>query len=385
MNRLRTKIIIRGDKKNAKDEAGLYLQAFINNQKVLISLGIMCPICNWDNKSRTVIYVAKGSLSKKRVEEWNDIIVLMTDRANKLRHDWEMKNELHTPDSFKRGMREDSRTRDFYHFIEKLIPELALRWSAGTINNYNVTLRKLREFSPDIKYGDLTENFLARFEHFLKSKKLSVNTIWKHHKDLRHFINEAIKRGVQIANPYQHYKLIKAKGKRSWLTNDEVIRIRDLMLSGKLHPSHDQVLKYFLFSCFTGLRISDVKKIRYDDIIDGQLVFIPVKTKRYQKIVKVPLNETALWLIGSGKGLIFDSFTEQVTNRYLKEIASIAGINKIISFHVSRHTFAMRFLERGGKIEVLKEILGHSDITTTMEYVHELNQQAKEQIMYLDN
>ncbi len=66
----------------------------------------------------------------------------------------------------------------------------------------------------------------------------------------------------------------------------------------------------------------------------------------------------------------FDTFAEQVTNRYLKEIASIAGINKSVSFHVSRHTFAIRFLERRGKTEVLKEILGHSDIGTNMEYVY---------------
>ncbi len=296
-----------------------------------------------------------------------------------------MTNIVMTPDMFRKDMREDSRTHHFLSFIEKLIPNLALRWSKGTINNYNVTLRKLKEFAPELRYGDLNETFLIKFEHYLKGKGLGINTIWKHHKDLRHFINEAIKTGVRITNPYEHYSLIKAKGKRAWLTNEEVIRLRDLMLSGKLHPSHDKVIKYFLFSCFTGLRISDVQKIRFDDIIDGQLVFIPVKTKRYQKIVKVPLNETALWLVGSGTGNIFDTFAEQVTNRYLKEIASIAGIKKSVSFHVSRHTFAMRFLERGGKIEVLKEILGHSDIGTTMEYVHELNQEAKIQIMYLDN
>lgn len=61
----------------------------------------------------------------------------------------------------------------------------------------------------------------------------------------------------------------------------------------------------------------------------------------------------------------------------MKEIAFIAGINMCISFHVSRHTFVIRFLERCGKIEVVKEILSHSAIETTMEYVHELNQQAK--------
>jgi site-specific recombinase XerD len=385
MNRITTTFLIRGDRKNHNESASIALRVFINSQKVVISIGIVCPIDNWDKESQSIRYIPKGKVSRDQAQKWNSILTRIQDRVNDLQFHFTMKNMVLTPEIFKREMREDARKFNFYSFLDNLIPLLALRWSPGTIRNHIGTIKKLKEFAPDISYGDINDRFLIRFEGFLKGKGLGVNSVWKHHKDLRMFINEAIKSGVKIANPYEHYKLIKAKGTRAWLTNEEVVRLRDLMLSGKLHPSHDKVIRYFLFSCFTGLRISDVKKIRFDDILEGQLVFIPVKTKRFQKIVKVPLNDTAQWLIGTGEGKIFDIFAEQVTNRYLKEVASIAGINKCISFHVSRHTFAMRFLERGGKIEVLKEILGHSAIETTMEYVHELNQQAKIQMMYLDN
>lgn len=385
MNRVSVTIKIRQEKVSRSDTSSIFCQAFVNGQKVMMSLGITCPVANWDSRSSKVIYSPDTLLTKDRVQKWNDIITRMVDRANDLRHHYDMINRPLTAEIFKREMRDDSRHQDFYDFVEKYIESVKPRWSTGTIRHHLVTVNKLKEMQPIVGFGDLDRKFVTKFEGFLKSKKLGVNTIWRHHKDLRLFINEAIRSGIRIANPYDDFKIAKAKANRTYLSAEEVITLRDLMLSGKLHPSYDTVLRYFLFCCFTGLRISDVMALTYDDIMDGQLVFIPKKTKRYQKIVKVPLNETARWLAGSGKGKIFDTFAEQVTNRYLKEIASMAGIRKHISFHVSRHTFAMRFLEKGGKVEVLRDLLGHSDITTTMEYVHDMNHMAKEQIMLLDN
>jgi len=377
-------MVLREDLKSKSGSAWLGMRAMVNTQKVVISLGLSCPVENWDKERERVVFKANGTVKRELVNQWNDLIVRFTDRANDLRHRYDMMNQVLTPEMFRREMRDDSRTQSFTGFIEKLIPKLALKWDRDTIGHYNVTLNRLKQYQAIINFGDLNGDFLTGFEHFLKGQKLGPNTIWKYHKVLKMFINEAIKSGIRLVNPYENYKVIRVKSKRDYLSGDEVIQLRDLLLSGKMHPSHDHILRYFLFSCYTGLRISDVMTVTYDDIVDGQLIFIPKKTRRFNKILKMPLNETALWLVGKGKGKIFNTFAEQVTNRYLKEIASIANIKKNLTFHVSRHTFAMRFLEKGGKVEVLKELLGHSDIATTMEYVHELNHLAKQQIMLLD-
>jgi len=385
MNKLFIRLIIRQENKKSPEKGWINLKAFVNSHKVLISLGMPCPVENWDSDTERIKYVKGGELSKERVTQWNDILIRMQDRANDLRHHYDMMNQVLTPEMFKRDMKDDTRHQDFLSFVEKQIAVLAQRWAKGTVSHYRVTLDKLKEVQPIIRFADLNENLLIRFESLLKKKKLAVNTIWRHHKDVRMFINEAIKSGVRIKNPYEDYKIIKAKANRCYLSGDEIIRLRDLMLSGKLHPSHEMVLKYFIFSCYTGLRISDVMAITHEDIVDRQLIFLPKKTKRFHKIIRLPLTETSLWLIGQGSGPIFKTFAEQVTNRYLKEIASIAGIKKSISFHVARHTFAMRFLEKGGKVEVLKDILGHSDIDTTMEYVHDLNHMAKHQMQLMED
>lgn len=380
------KIIIRGDKKNKNESAGLALQVFINKKRVVIALGILCPMSAWNQEAQRVNYLPSQNLSREVVKRWNNMIIRTLDRANDLLYHYFMTNRMVSEEQFRRDMRDDSRANSFISFVEKLLPVLALRWAEGTIRHYHVTINAIKEIAPDLRFGELTEQFLIRFENHIKAKGISVNTVWRYHKDFRMFINEAIKTGIRMDNPYERFKLHKARGQRTWLTEKEVVQLRDLLLSEKMHPSHDRLLRYFLFSCYTGLRISDVKEVTYDDIIDGQLVFVPRKTKRYQKMCKVPLNETAKWLSGNGTGKqkLFDTYAEPVTNRYLKEIMDIAGIRKHISFHCARHTFAMLFLQKGGKVEVLRDLLGHSDIETTMTYVHDMNSAAKEQIMWMD-
>jgi site-specific recombinase XerD len=78
-------------------------------------------------------------------------------------------------------------------------------------------------------------------------------------------------------------------------------------------------------------------------------------------------------------GPIFHTYADPVTNRLLKEVAIKCGIKKRLTFHISRHTFGTLFLERGGRVEVLKELMGHSDIDTTMVYVHMSDKRKTEQ------
>ena len=122
----------------------------------------------------------------------------------------------------------------------------------------------------------------------------------------------------------------------------------------------------FLFSCFTGLRISDVTNLTNDNIIENTLAFTAVKTSKFQRI---SLNDSAKKYLDPK--LIFKSaYTGEYINRELKNIAKICGIRKVITYHVARHTFATNFLICGGRVENLQKILGHSKITDTMIYVH---------------
>lgn len=96
----------------------------------------------------------------------------------------------------------------------------------------------------------------------------------------------------------------------------------------------------------------------------------------------LPLNKIHLSLLPEKKGkLIFDCYAEPVSNRYLKEVADKTDIKKHLTYHISRHTFATNFLDRGGKLDTLQQLLGHAMITTTMKYV-KVNEARKREEMH---
>ena len=136
-----------------------------------------------------------------------------------------------------------------------------------------------------------------------------------------------------------------------------------------------------MFSCFTGLRISDIQKLKQDDYFENYIIFIAQKTNKIQKI---PLNKTAQNFINTEGTLFDDDFRDQTINDYLKDIARICGIKKRVTFHVGRHTFATQFLITGGKVEVLQKLMGHSKMETTMIYVHIVDTQKEDQISQMD-
>lgn len=120
MNRITTKFLIRGDRKNKNESASIALRAFINSEKVVITIGIICPLENWDKQAQSIRYIPKGRATRDQVQKWNDILIRILDRVNDLRHQFVMKNMVITPTIFKREMQEDSRTFNFYSFVEKL-------------------------------------------------------------------------------------------------------------------------------------------------------------------------------------------------------------------------------------------------------------------------
>ena len=142
----------------------------------------------------------------------------------------------------------------------------------------------------------------------------------------------------------------------------------------------NEILAYFLFSCYTGLRFSDVEVANSSNIIDKMYNYTPIKSRNKLKVVKVPLTDRALAIIKDKKGKLFNTKCNQRTNEALKEIATCAEINKKLTFHVARHTFATSFLSLGGKVEVLQKIMGHSKLETTMVYVHILDDDMIDQV-----
>jgi len=314
--------------------------------------------------------------------EKNILIDYYYIKAKKILFEYRIHNKVLTFSRFIQDFNNVSfGSNSFYDFSDKQTELLKGILAPNTIKNYKSQLDKIKEFRSELSFNDIDMDLITAFEGYIKrSKGNNKNTVIKSIKVIKTFLNRAVARGVIKENPIRGYKLGTIEGNREFLTVDELNSIEKLYYENELKPGKSNVLRYFLFSCYTGLRYQDIKKLLFRDIINNEYISLQmIKTKEY---VNIPLISKAKDLI-PGKGFdnqnVFKVLTDQPTNRYLKEIMITAGIQKKISFHCSRHTFATVSKSLGIDYDVISKILGHTDIKTTKIYTrYELNYLSKE-------
>ena len=243
----------------------------------------------------------------------------------------------------------------------------------STKENLMTTVTVLQEFRPGLDFKDITYTFLKDFEVHLKEKGNSVNTIAKHLRQLRTLVNEAINQGYipSDAYPFRKFKIKQEKGRKEFLTPDELKRLENLDVDKKLR----HVLDAFLFCCYTGLRYSDFCQLTPENIIrvNGKrwLYFKSVKT---DVEIRLPLH-----LLFEGKALAvlerYDIVTDfakigpnSEDNKYLVQLAALARIRKHITYHTARHTCATLLVHQGVPITTVQKLLGHTSVRTTEVY-----------------
>ena len=243
----------------------------------------------------------------------------------------------------------------------------------STKENLMTTITVLQEFRPGLDFKDITYTFLKEFEVHLKEKGNSVNTIAKHLRQLRTLVNEAINQGYipSDAYPFRKYKIKQEKGRKEFITPDELKRLENLDVDKKLR----HVLDAFLFCCYTGLRYSDFCQLTPENIIrvNGKrwLYFKSVKT---DVEIRLPLH-----LLFEGKALAvlerYDIVTDfakigpnSEANKYLAQLAAFARIRKHITYHTARHTCATLLVHQGVPITTVQKLLGHTSVRTTEVY-----------------
>lgn len=243
-----------------------------------------------------------------------------------------------------------------------------------TIEIYNNTLRHLKEFRRDISFGELTLDFVRKFDAHLTRKGLSNSGKFPVHRCLRKVVKEAHEEDKIAKYPYHKFKLPKPGKREVFLTIEEVEKIRAASIPesmGRLHKVRDM----FLFSCYTGLRYSDIEQLSWRHVFPDEKA-IDLVMRKTKKRVKIPLLGKAKDIIRkyrpqTGKkveNLVFDPISNQKANTYLKELAAVAGINKHLTTHVARHTFASNLVEFGVPIIYIRDLLGHASLDMTQIY-----------------
>jgi integrase len=231
--------------------------------------------------------------------------------------------------------------------------------------------------------------YLRRAKNVSNGNPLSENTQVAYMRVLQTTINAAISDGIMSINPLKQINPEDKPHNKAtdvcYLTIDEVKKLIDAPCC------YPNIKNGFLFSCFTGLRFSDVKgltwgKLQTDN--DGS-TFINFIQKKTGKQEYLPVSKEAIKYLperGTAKesGFVFHLPQGNYVNQLLKQLALTAGIAKKVTFHVARHTNATLLLSLDVPIETVSKLLGHSDIQTTQIYAKVIDKSKRDAVNKLD-
>lgn len=371
-------IYINASYKKKDGTTSVHIYTYLLKEKVWFNTGVSVNPENWDAKKFRI----KGS--SKKVKDDNLIIESCKSRLNEVFVRYRLQHKELTPDLLRKEYKTPSTYIDFHDFFTRAIKEQKKILTPNTICMHESVLAKIKKFKEPLMFSEISVEFLNSYKRYLKiTLKNNENTIQKNMAVIKAYLNIAIRKKIITENPFKYIKVKRLNSDRVFLTETELQKLIELYKKEWLSPGLQRVLRYYLFSCFTGLRISDIKRIQHRDIINNTLIFAAQKTK--SKIIRIPLTGPALKLMHDANplrsyGNIFSTFTDQVTNRHLKTLADYINLEKHISFHSARHTFATLFLSKTKNIAALQKLLGHTNITETMTYAHVLTEDLEKEM-----
>ncbi len=309
-------------------------------------------------------------------------------------------NEINNPDQ-----------AEFFVYAEKVIKRCRTKGQYRTAEKRTHVLNKIEKFlkKRNLHFSDLTTSFLMDYDAYLHKLGNKTNTIHTDLKVIKAIINQAISENIieHSENPFLSYRLKAEKTYKERLTEPEIEKIIGLELEEGTKLWHTR--NYFLFSFYcAGVRFGDLAVLKWNNINEGRLHYTMNKTAGTAGAIKsIPLNSKAKGILhfydlkGKKKTqYIFPLLDKSIdeknipllkkqissknaqTNKFLKELATLAEIDKKVSFHVSRHSFAEIARKKTNDLYGISKALGHSDLKITQGYLEDLDMDSTDKTMY---
>ena len=366
------------------DKAPIYARITVNTSRSEISVKRRIHIDDWNN--------GRG-MAKTKTPDLNQLNLYLEQIRGQLTNCYQdlvvSKKEV-TPDAIKNkflGIDDSGETLKGLIKYHNTHMDLNLKW--GTLKNYMTTEKYIDKFlskklkRDDIYLTELNYKFITDFEYYLRKHRptdhqrpMGNNAVMKHMERLRKMVTMAVRMELIDRDPFVAYKLKFQKVERDFLTEVELAAIekRNFKIERMQY-----VRDLFLFSCYTGLSYIDVISLKPGNIRKGINGMNWIITQREKTLtpVKIPILDQAQAMIdlyrnhprSIEKGTLFPNISNQKLNSYLKEIADLCEIDKNLTFHIARHTFATTVtLTNGVPIESVSKMLGHTNLKTTQIY-----------------
>lgn len=387
-------VVFRKEKLNKKGEAPIHLRIIKDRKINFITTGIMLPKKFWDEKNHKI---KTGFPNSRRLNSF------ISNKFTALQ-DQVFEHETISRSLSTRQLKEKIygiKPTDFFVFAEQALNIYLQAGQIGTYDKCRSIISKLKKYcdGKELLFPDITLQFISKYENYLRTVcHNGTNSIYNDLKFIRKLFNDAYRLDLveHHQNPFHKYQFKQEKGQRMFLSEEELLRIEnfkaDSTESLALHRD------MFVFASYAGgLRVSDILQLRWKNF-DGSHLHLSIRKTGGQLSFKLP--ERALEIITSYMPLnpgpeqfIFGMLPEKLDmkdgrelkkqigmannkiNVSLKEIAAKVGIEKPLSFHISRHTWATRALRKGISIDKVSKIMGHSEIRETQIYAKIVNEE----------
>ncbi len=377
----------------------IYARITINGKRIELSVKQLITAEDWNEKR------GMAKTSKEDCRVLNNYLEQLRSSFVACYREMALEKKTITVETFKKAYYGDEENE---HTLAKLMNyhnvdmKEALSW--GTMKNYFTTQKYLERFLKekmhivDIALHQINYKFVTDFDYYLKTykpldhqKPLGNNGVMKHMERFRKMINVALKNEWMEKDPFKAYKLKFTRYERGCLTAAELKILEEKEFSiERLQAVKD----LFIFSCYTGISYIDSVALTPANIVTGidRQSWLVTHRQKTSTPVKVPLLPKALEIIDKYRNnpkclaehSLLPKMSNQKLNGYLKEIADVCNIEKNLTFHLARHTFATTVtLSNGVPIESVSKMLGHTKISTTQVYAKVIERKLRDDMLML--
>jgi len=375
----------------SKDKTLIYLYFSFDGKRMKYSTGELIKPSSWNSEKQRVRFSAVG------VTDINNRLQKMEEDISKIYRNLIIAEEDISASILKQKLDEHQSNKrqpkiDFFGFIENHIISVAPLRKKATITAYNNTLNRLRDYKEfkkkPVDFNNINLDFYYDFIDYLTTQRnFSKNTIGKHIKHIKAFLNEASEKGTNTTFDYKstRFKKLTEDSDSIYLDKNEIGMLINLNLS--FNKGLEQTRDLFIIGCYSGLRFSDFSQLRLENINNG---FLKVRTQKNEDIVVIPVHDCVDTILKKYNNTLPKAFSSQKMNDNLKSLGKLAKINddveisktkggkriktyhkkhELIVTHTARRSFATNlYLEGFPAISIMK-ITGHRTDKSFLKYI----------------
>jgi len=380
-------------------EIPVYMRITVNGRAITFSMQGSVPVSLWSQEKE------KSKGKDRAVQELNHYIESVKSRLYKIHRELEVDGKPISAqiikDTFLGNVKiDEGKTLIEVHrkHNERCRKLINTEYSPSTIYKFDASLKFLQEFMKkelgrmDISLDQLSENFIRQYETYLKVERgCNNNSTIKHLKIFKKVVRIALANDWMQKDPFASVKFRLDEVHVDFLTMEEL----DVLINKEFSIKRlSQIRDVFIFCAFSGLAFVDVKGLRKEHIIkdDNGKMWIRKPRQKTNNMCNIPLlhiPQDILERYNDDKecqlrGQLLPVPTNQKLNAYLKELADLCGINKRLTHHVSRHSYATLCLANKVSMENVAKMLGHSSTRMTQHYARVLDQSIADDMENLE-